>query len=150
MRQAAASTKEVGSPRPWEPAAKTVTNQKYGPAVSACPALPKMDFLGKVAQHWRDLSAGPEIPIGQGRNTSCEVPSPGLAGRRGAFSPRWCADWPRVAQGRTDAEITAELFISVSTVRTHLDRIRDKSGSCKTRRVGRLTHSPAGVASASP
>lgn len=33
-----------------------------------------------------------------------------------------------VAQGKTDAEIAEKLFISVSTVRTHLDRIRDKSG----------------------
>ena len=33
-----------------------------------------------------------------------------------------------VAQGRTDAQIAGKLFISVSTVRTHLDRIRDKSG----------------------
>jgi predicted ATPase/DNA-binding CsgD family transcriptional regulator len=37
-----------------------------------------------------------------------------------------------VAQGRTDAEIAEKLFISVSTVRTHLDRIRDKSG-CRRR-----------------
>jgi DNA-binding CsgD family transcriptional regulator len=33
-----------------------------------------------------------------------------------------------VAQGQTDAQIADKLFISVSTVRTHLDRIRDKSG----------------------
>ena len=33
-----------------------------------------------------------------------------------------------VAQGQTDAQIAGKLFISVSTVRTHLDRIRDKSG----------------------
>ena len=33
-----------------------------------------------------------------------------------------------VAQGRTDAQIAAQLYISVSTVRSHLDRIRDKSG----------------------
>jgi predicted ATPase/DNA-binding CsgD family transcriptional regulator len=33
-----------------------------------------------------------------------------------------------VAQGRTDAEIAEKLFISISTVRTHLDRIRGKSG----------------------
>jgi hypothetical protein len=32
------------------------------------------------------------------------------------------AAWP------ADAQIAQELFISVSTVRTHLDRIRDKSG----------------------
>ena len=37
-----------------------------------------------------------------------------------------------VAQGHTDAQIAARLFISVATVRTHLDRIRDKSG-CRRR-----------------
>ena len=37
-----------------------------------------------------------------------------------------------VAQGRTDAQIAEQLFISVRTVRTHLDRIRDKSG-CRRR-----------------
>ena len=37
-----------------------------------------------------------------------------------------------VAQGRTDARIAAQLFISVRTVRTHLDRIRDKTG-CRRR-----------------
>ena len=37
-----------------------------------------------------------------------------------------------VARGLTDAQIAAELFISVSTVRSHLDRIRDKTG-CRRR-----------------
>jgi non-specific serine/threonine protein kinase len=37
-----------------------------------------------------------------------------------------------VAQGRTDAQIAAELFISIRTVRSHLDRIRDKTG-CRRR-----------------
>ena len=37
-----------------------------------------------------------------------------------------------VAQGRTDAQIATELYISVRTVRSHLDRIRDKSG-CRRR-----------------
>jgi predicted ATPase/DNA-binding CsgD family transcriptional regulator len=37
-----------------------------------------------------------------------------------------------VARGRTDSQIAAELYISVSTVRTHLDRIRDKTG-CRRR-----------------
>jgi predicted ATPase/DNA-binding CsgD family transcriptional regulator len=37
-----------------------------------------------------------------------------------------------VAQGRTDADIAAQLYISISTVRSHLDRIRDKTG-CRRR-----------------
>ena len=37
-----------------------------------------------------------------------------------------------VARGSTDAQIAGQLYISVSTVRSHLDRIRDKSG-CRRR-----------------
>jgi predicted ATPase/DNA-binding CsgD family transcriptional regulator len=37
-----------------------------------------------------------------------------------------------VAKGRTDAQIAGQLFISVSTVRSHLDRVRDKT-SCRRR-----------------
>ncbi len=37
-----------------------------------------------------------------------------------------------VARGRTDTQIAAQLYISVRTVRSHLDRIRDKSG-CRRR-----------------
>jgi DNA-binding CsgD family transcriptional regulator len=34
-----------------------------------------------------------------------------------------------VAGGATNAQIAERLFLSVNTVRTHLDRIRDKSGA---------------------
>ena len=37
-----------------------------------------------------------------------------------------------VARGRTDAQIAEQLFISVRTVHSHLDRIRDKTG-CRRR-----------------
>jgi predicted ATPase/DNA-binding CsgD family transcriptional regulator len=37
-----------------------------------------------------------------------------------------------VAQGQTDAQIAAQLCISIRTVRSHLDRVRDKTG-CRRR-----------------
>jgi predicted ATPase/DNA-binding CsgD family transcriptional regulator/transcriptional regulator with XRE-family HTH domain len=37
-----------------------------------------------------------------------------------------------VARGRTDADIAAQLYISIRTVRSHLDQIRDKTG-CRRR-----------------
>jgi predicted ATPase/DNA-binding CsgD family transcriptional regulator len=52
--------------------------------------------------------------------------------RSGALSAREQELVTLVAQGQTDAQIAGELFISVSTVRSHLDRIRDKT-SCRRR-----------------
>jgi DNA-binding CsgD family transcriptional regulator len=44
------------------------------------------------------------------------------------LSPRERELLALLAQGRTDAEIAKLLFISVATVRSHLDRVRDKTG----------------------
>ena len=43
-----------------------------------------------------------------------------------------------VAQGATDAQIAARLYISVRTVRSHLDRIRDKTGARRRADLTRL------------
>jgi len=43
-----------------------------------------------------------------------------------------------VAQGRTNAQIAADLYISVHTVRSHLDRIRDKTGARRRADLTRL------------
>ena len=43
-----------------------------------------------------------------------------------------------VARGKTDAQISEQLYISVSTVRSHLDRIRDKTGARRRADLTRL------------
>ena len=59
-----------------------------------------------------------------------EQPQPPEA--RGRLSARERELVTLVAQGRTDAQIAAQLLISVRTVSTHLDRVRDKTG-CRRR-----------------
>jgi DNA-binding CsgD family transcriptional regulator len=54
--------------------------------------------------------------------------APGTAG----LSARETGLVTLVAQGRTDADIASQLYISIRTVRSHLDRIRDKTG-CRRR-----------------
>jgi DNA-binding NarL/FixJ family response regulator len=57
-----------------------------------------------------------------------------------------------IAQGRTDAQIASELYISIRTVRTHLDRIRDKTGCRRRADLTRLALSanPPGPGPAAP
>ena len=55
-----------------------------------------------------------------------------IDGRPGRLSARERELVTLVAQGRTDAQIAAQLYISIRTVRSHLDRIRDKTG-CRRR-----------------
>jgi DNA-binding CsgD family transcriptional regulator len=63
-------------------------------------------------------AAGPQPPTA--------VPGPE------GLSPRERELVTLVAQGHTDAQIAAQLYISVRTVSSHLDRIRDKTG-CRRR-----------------
>jgi DNA-binding CsgD family transcriptional regulator len=63
-------------------------------------------------------AAGPQPPAA--------VPGPE------GLSPRERELVTLVAQGHTDAQIAAQLYISVRTVSSHLDRIRDKTG-CRRR-----------------
>ena len=75
---------------------------------------------------------------------AAEPPATGEAGDRPAadragtatglpkLSPRERELVTLVAQGRTDAQIATQLYITVRTVSSHLDRIRDKTG-CRRR-----------------
>lgn len=44
----------------------------------------------------------------------------------------------RIARGDTDRQIAAALYISVATVRSHLERIRDKTGMRRRAELARL------------
>ena len=59
-------------------------------------------------------------------------PQPAASTGPGKLSARERELVTLVAQGRTNAQIAAELYISVRTVGSHLDRIRDKTG-CRRR-----------------
>jgi DNA-binding CsgD family transcriptional regulator len=64
--------------------------------------------------------------------TGPESPQPQAPPGPGRLSARERELVTLVAQGRTDADIAAQLYISIRTVRSHLDRIRDKTG-CRRR-----------------
>jgi DNA-binding CsgD family transcriptional regulator len=64
--------------------------------------------------------------------TAPESPQPPAPPGPGKLSARERELVTLVAQGRTDAQIAGQLYISIRTVRSHLDRIRDKTG-CRRR-----------------
>ena len=70
--------------------------------------------------------------------TAPDLQRPGAPPGPGKLSAREQELVTLVAQGRTDAQIAAELYISIRTVRSHLDRIRDKTGSRRRADLTRL------------
>jgi predicted ATPase/DNA-binding CsgD family transcriptional regulator len=84
--------------------------------------------LATAAEYALMLAAAEQQP-------SAAADEPGAAGALPALallSPRERELVTLVAQGRTDAQIAAQLYITVRTVSSHLDRIRDKTG-CRRR-----------------
>jgi DNA-binding CsgD family transcriptional regulator len=65
-------------------------------------------------------------------------PQPGAPPGLGGLSARERELVTLVAQGATNAQIAARLYISVRTVRSHLDRIRDKTGARRRTDLTRL------------
>jgi DNA-binding CsgD family transcriptional regulator/tetratricopeptide (TPR) repeat protein len=68
------------------------------------------------------------VPDGAARDGAAPDGAAGLS----RLSPRERELITLVARGRTDAQIAAELYITVRTVSSHLDRVRDKTG-CRRR-----------------
>ena len=78
-----------------------------------------------------DLATAAAEP-GPGAAPAVTVPAPGQAtadGSAGPLSERERAIVALLAGGATDAQIAERLFVSVNTVRSHLERIRDKTGA---------------------
>jgi len=86
--------------------------------------------VATAAEYALMLAAGPqpepERPAADG--AAADRPAADLA----RLSPRERELVTLVAQGRTDAQIAAQLYITVRTVSSHLDRVRDKTG-CRRR-----------------
>ena len=78
------------------------------------------------------LAAGPRQRAEDGTAAAVTATTAAELSGLGRLSPRERELVTLVARGRTDAQIAAELFITVRTVGTHLDRIRDKTG-CRRR-----------------
>jgi predicted ATPase/class 3 adenylate cyclase/DNA-binding CsgD family transcriptional regulator len=112
-----------GDARREEQALRTI-RQALGPArVRAAEERGAAMSLDTAAEYALMLTAPAPGPLGAAAGTR-----PGL----GNLSARERELVTLVAQGRTDAQIAAQLYISVRTVHTHLDRIRDKTG-CRRR-----------------
>jgi predicted ATPase/DNA-binding CsgD family transcriptional regulator len=70
--------------------------------------------------------------------TSADAAAPQAPAPAAQLTPRERELVRLVAQGCTDAEIAGQLSISIRTVRSHLDRIRDKTGSRRRADLTRL------------
>ena len=81
-----------------------------------------------TAAEYALLLAAAQPPAGPPSQPPQPLPAPALP----RLSPRERELITLVAQGRTDAQIAAQLYITVRTVSSHLDRIRDKTG-CRRR-----------------
>lgn len=74
---------------------------------------------------------GQSLPV-SGTSLDLALSAPAVAVRRaagGVLSEREREIMALLAAGATDAQIAVRLFLSVNTVRSHLERIRDKTGA---------------------
>jgi predicted ATPase/DNA-binding CsgD family transcriptional regulator len=81
-----------------------------------------------AAAEYALMLAAAQPPTGPSPQPLPPPPAPALPN----LSPRERELITLVAQGRTDAQIAAQLYITVRTVSSHLDRVRDKTG-CRRR-----------------
>jgi DNA-binding CsgD family transcriptional regulator len=106
------------------------TAVEYALMLTAAPAATAGAAVGSAAAG--SVAAGGAVADpAPGRAPASVAVAPGAAGLV-KLSPRERELVTLVARGRTDAQIAAQMYITVRTVSTHLDRIRDKTG-CRRR-----------------
>jgi DNA-binding CsgD family transcriptional regulator len=107
--------------------------EQLGPAAARAAGERGAAMSLATAAEYALLLAAAEPPTGPPARppTGPPLPSP-LSPAPPRLSPRERELVTLVAQGRTDAQIAAQLYITVRTVSSHLDRIRDKTG-CRRR-----------------
>jgi DNA-binding CsgD family transcriptional regulator len=89
-----------------------------------------------TAAEYALLLAAAQPPAGPPAGPPSQPPP--LAAALPRLSPRERELITLVAQGRTDAQIAAQLYITMRTVSSHLDRIRDKTGCRRRADITRL------------
>jgi predicted ATPase/class 3 adenylate cyclase/DNA-binding CsgD family transcriptional regulator len=93
-----------------------------------------LDALGKVAfdaacQRGRVLSQADAIALALSTGQPDPEAAPAVTGAAGPLSARERQIMALLAGGASNAKIAETLFVTPNTVRTHLDRIRDKTGA---------------------
>lgn len=102
-----------------------------------CSFVPKTSPVDEVVRAVRHAAAGESwIPPTLGHDLVCRVLT--AHPQRSALSVREREVLSLVATGLTDQEIARSLAISATTVRSHLERIRDKTGRRRRADLTRL------------
>jgi DNA-binding CsgD family transcriptional regulator len=96
------------------------------------------DLFGQAYASGMELSGDERLRLTLRAAGAASSRPPGVPSPLDQLSARERELLALVAQGHTDAQIADHLYISVSTVRSHLDRIRDKTGCRRRTELTRL------------
>jgi non-specific serine/threonine protein kinase len=100
-------------------------------------------------RHGRSLSQADAIALAVGTAVSTAAGQAPAGSSAGPLSEREREIVALLADGASDAQIAGRLFLSVNTVRSHLERIRDKTGARKRAELVRYAIQ-AGITPAAP
>jgi DNA-binding CsgD family transcriptional regulator len=119
---------------PAQPSGPVVADLPFAePLVPLVPFVPLAEaFAGPFAQALAEPATAPAATLTATLTAALTAVK---------LSPREQELVSLVARGYTDAQIAAELYITVRTVSSHLDRIRNKTGCRRRADLTRLAHS---------